>query len=624
LGPTGNSAFTPGCLAAALLSTGLDQLFDIDVVSPALCDALGDEALAVWLAARKPALLGFSLYMWNSERSLHIATRVKHRHPDTMVIIGGPEVQTDNAYLLNQSGFDIAVYGEGEETLGRLLRHLHRDPDPRTFPGNSLRQPGTWPVFVDEPPANFELNRFGSPYLLNLIPVCPDRVTFVETARGCNARCSFCFYSRGQHKVRRVTPDDVGPLLRRLCERGAQMFSILDPSFNKRPDFNAFLEALVKAHEEHPFSFFAEVKPEGLTDTQMDLLVQAGLRQVEVGLQSISRNTLRKVHRAGNPEATFRVGCELKKRGVEPLIDIVVGLPGDTRRDVIRGASAVHNAGLGAHLQLLPLSVLPGTALRRHATRDHIVFDPAPPYHVISTPTMQRAEIAGAIHEVEELIDRRMDEFPRPHLVLPDPALEPTDVIRLNLDEPEGTLMKTASVHGALHTALWLRGRDLFAARHWIQRLIAVRLQTDPYSTHDVVIEVSDYFPIDLIDVIRQALDRAPEHYMTRHLALRGENASRRICAVVPLTTRIAPAFIRELDQEIPVYTDMTLDRAITVGRKLGFSRSRARITCTPSIHDPRIQRLRRLADPEGVTFADRTVEHWWTLQVLGYAEAPP
>jgi len=71
---------------------GLEKRLQVEVIEPAATDVLGDTLLADRIARQEPDHVGFSLYLWNSERSLHLAREVKRRSPRTQVLIGGPEV----------------------------------------------------------------------------------------------------------------------------------------------------------------------------------------------------------------------------------------------------------------------------------------------------------------------------------------------------------------------------------------------------------------------------------------------------------------------------------------------------------------------------------------------------
>jgi hypothetical protein len=116
---TGNVPLAAGCLGVAARLHGLGDSLAFDLLPPADSDALGDTCLADRVARDEPEFLGLSLYLWNVERSLHLAREIKRRSPRTTVLIGGPEVSPDNAFVLGQGGFDVAVIGEAEPLLGR-------------------------------------------------------------------------------------------------------------------------------------------------------------------------------------------------------------------------------------------------------------------------------------------------------------------------------------------------------------------------------------------------------------------------------------------------------------------------------------------------------------------------
>src|SRR5689334_15820911 len=88
--PSGNVPLAAGALAVAAQAAGTDAR--VEVVLPEQTDALGDTLLADAIAQREPAVVGLSLYLWNTQRSLHLAREIKRRSPRTRIVIGGPEV----------------------------------------------------------------------------------------------------------------------------------------------------------------------------------------------------------------------------------------------------------------------------------------------------------------------------------------------------------------------------------------------------------------------------------------------------------------------------------------------------------------------------------------------------
>lgn len=618
LGQTGNAALSPGCLAVAAQVGGLTKKFDIDVILPQISDTFGDTTLADHLATDNPAILGFSLYMWNIERSLHIAREVLRRSPDTTVVVGGPEVQPDNAFLLKQQGFDLAVAGEGEEVFAEILARSAAGEPLGDVPSTAFRTEVGMGLFTPGKPPAFPIKKFPSPYLKDVIPIEAGTSVYIETVRGCASRCAFCFYSRGSCVVRRLGAPDAGKLISRLAEAGARHFTVLDPSFNLRPDFVQLLEAIAKTNRKQEFSFFAEVRAEALTEKQMDLLVKAGFTKLEAGLQSVNARTLARAKRGGDPEAVIKACEKLKARGIELLVDLMIGLPGDTRYDVHKAVETLRNRGLGEFVQMMPLSVLPGTSIRENAAEEGIVFEEAPPYRVIRTDKMSEADISESILMSEDILDRRLDEYPRPFLVSPAETVATPDVLTVNLDSPESEVMQIVSVPCSRHVAMWLDSSDLFARRGLIGRIIERRVAVDPYCTLDVVLIARQPFPLDLVDLVRNALAKWPEWYLTRHLAQRGENAARRVSAVIPSRTNLPGDYVESLMAELPVFKDMTTREAAKHPELLGDKIPAARITDTNlRLSNESLKKLARSADPEAVTFASRRIEAWWVKKVL-------
>jgi hypothetical protein len=600
LAATGNVPLAAGCLGVAARVHGLEQRLAIEVLEPAATDALGDTLLADRIARDEPELVGFSLYLWNSERSLHLAREVKRRSPRTKVLIGGPEVGPDNAFILGQPGADIAVTGEAEETFARLVAALVEGRSPAGVPGVAVRGPLGFSAFAAQAPASFSLSEYPSPYLAGLVPVEPQRSTYVETVRGCRSHCTFCFYPRSSSVLRTLDVDASAALVGALRDRGAREVVFLDPTFNHRPGFEPLLDALATENASRALTFFAEVRAEGLTAQQARKLKQAGFDRLEIGLQSVNRETLKRVRRGGSPDKVAEAARMLHGEGIELLVDLIVGLPGDTPDDVLRGMDFLDAHGLASEAQVFPLSLLPGTAMRASAEEDGVVFDPAPPYRVRRTRTFSEGALLETLLAAEERLHRRLDEWPRPHLT--EPA-------------QDGFAPPLAS---GRHAALWFRAPDPFARRGEILRAIDARLRLDPYSTLDVVLCPEAAFPLDLLDAIRRRLDDAPPSYLSRALAHRGEDLQRRIAVVLQRTH--PPDWVGAARERAQVFRDQLIEEALRETEKLGAELAGARVV--GPVSEAAFAELARRADADCVAFADPDLELAWTQRVLGFGDA--
>jgi len=618
LAATGNVPLAAGSLGVSARVHGLPQRgLVLDVVPPAITDSYGDTQLADYIARDQPDFVGFSLYLWNVERSLYLAREVKRRSPRTKVLVGGPEVRSDNPFVLSQSGFDIAVTGEAEDTFGAVMDRLLDGRDVVGLPGVAVRHPlmGLGP-FGPAPSASFPMTAYPSPYLEDLVPVDAHRSTYIETVRGCRSHCTYCFYPRSSNVLRVLDVERSAQLVGALRERGAREVVFLDPTFNHRPELEELLDALAAVNPDRSVSCFAEVRAEGLTADHARRLAKAGFTKLEMGLQSVNRETLKRVKRGGSPEKVAAAAKMLRAEGIDLLVDLIIGLPGDTPEDVKRGVDFLLEHDLAEHAQVFVLSLLPGTAMRTTAEADGVEFDPAPPYRVRRTATFDTDALREALFDAEERLGRRLDELPRPHLV-GEPG-DPVDVFDVNVDDP--ATLERAALPGAQHCALWLRGEELFAHRELCLRALDARLAVDPYAMLDVVLRPGAPFPFDLIDMLRARLDGAPQSYASRALALRGEDMQRRICVVLPRELHVPQDWLDALAEQVPVYREQSAREAAAHAQQLGDGREGARIM-DRHIDAASWHTLVQHADSAAVTFARREHELAWVQRVLRYGD---
>ncbi|HYF66117.1 MAG TPA: cobalamin-dependent protein, partial [Herpetosiphonaceae bacterium] len=125
--PGANIPLAAGYLKAWAHERGLLERVSIEIMPRDIADRAGDALLVREIARRRPDVLGISLYTWNSERSLLIAERARRQLPGMKIVVGGPEVQRNNEWVLRHPAVDIAVEGEGEQTFAEILERLAAD-----------------------------------------------------------------------------------------------------------------------------------------------------------------------------------------------------------------------------------------------------------------------------------------------------------------------------------------------------------------------------------------------------------------------------------------------------------------------------------------------------------------
>ena len=467
----------------------------------------GDARLVRAIVSRRPVVIAATLYLWNVERTLHVLERVRRRLPALKVVAGGPEVAPDNPFLFESAAVDVAVAGEGERVFPDVLRALRTSG--RTDFASVAWRVGERFEWGRTPPPPFDLRRDLPPPGHRLAR--PDRsgMAYLETSRGCPLRCTYCCYGHRRTRVTFLPAQDVLPRVRILAARGAKEIRFIDPTFNANPDFRRIVAALAALNRGGRLRFFAELRPDALTRDDARGLARAGFREIEVGVQSRNRATLRRIGRPSDPGRVEKAVRDLARAGIEVTVDMMYGLTGQTAREI--RANLRWAAGLrGVYVQCLQTLLLPGTVLRAECGRWAMTSCARPPYQVEATSTLSRRALRAAEERARKLFRTEMDCPTRRFVgrALPDqfPTLGP-------------------------RRRMTFQGLDLFARRDRIARAIRRAVRAEPHGLWQFVLEPRREEPLDLLYRLVAEIRRFPplvqDQFVQTHSP--GRIASRRI-----------------------------------------------------------------------------------------------
>jgi radical SAM superfamily enzyme YgiQ (UPF0313 family) len=479
-------------LAAAYLKLfsrrqGLDKFCEIELLPPALASSLGDQALIDAIVARRPWMVGFTCYLWNVERTLWIAERLKQRLPELIVLVGGPEVTADNGWVLENPAVDYAVLGEGEQAFAELLASLSGPAVPDV---GVVRRPRLLTKGVE---SSLDLAAVSSPYIEGILDLADGGRMSLETARGCRFRCKYCYYPKSHAGLRFLSSDQILANLNYAVQHGATEVVLLDPTLNQRPDFADFLRLLRRGNSEGRLAFSGELRAEGIDAELARLLREANFHEVEIGLQSVEPTAWKLMGRPTNLPAFERGVRAIMAEGIKARVDLILGLPGDTVDSVRRGIDFLYDAQAYSESQVFNLSVLPGTAFRREAESLGLRYQPWPPYYVLQTPTLDLDDIYALMEEAQDAFGVEFDALPPPRLDL----LDEKSVCRIDLDGGRATQTcgdrarpsAVLSPSPSLAFMLWFRSTDFHRQRREAAEQIGRLLADNPYTTLQVVLE---------------------------------------------------------------------------------------------------------------------------------------
>ena len=482
----GNVPLAAGYLILHARNRGLDKNFRFEILSPAICNYYSDVGIVDEILAREPSIVGFSCYLWNIDRTLWIASNLKRQRPEITIVLGGPEITNDNAWVFESGVIDYAAVGEGEQTFSELLEAMLKgEQDHKLIPGLWRATNPQIPLFR-KPIAN--LDDVSSPYLHGILNAADERMLLLETIRGCVFKCKFCYYPKSYDSLYFVSEEKIIANLKHAREAGCSEVVLLDPTLNQRKDFDGFLRLLARENHNQQFTYFGELRAEGIKPETAELLRAANFTEVEIGLQSIDPTTQGLMDRRNNMKAFEKGVTALMDAGIRVKVDLIIGLPGDTVASVRRGFDYLSTNKLFTSTQVFNLAILPGTAFRSEAEQLGLRFQPRPPYYVLETPTLQSSDLFELMSDAQDVFNTEWDPFSEPKLVF-DESHGTVECVKMDLDVERPTLPPAGKRAQAL--TLWFTAKHFDEHTDTMQKIISQVLEECPHSSMQVILEPS-------------------------------------------------------------------------------------------------------------------------------------
>jgi len=368
------------------------------------------EHLLRLIISEQADLVAFSCYIWNIEKTLRIVSDSKKIAPETRIVLGGPEASFGTFELMhNHPAIDFVIKGEGEAVFRQLAEALS-EPDTGLPPGSALEEIDNL-FFRDGRDIStgphgrgyLQLDSIPSPFEAGLVDL-EKPLTYYETSRGCPFSCAFCL-SSVEGQVRSFSMERIRSDLLLLMQRKVPQIKLVDRTFNYDTSRAVEIWRFILEHNRHSHFHF-EIAADLLNDASIDILKQvpAGTFRFEIGVQSASADTLKKVNRTADLGRIFYVIRTLRaETKIELHLDLVAGLPGEDYTAFLASLQAV--ADLRPHqIQVEPLKVLKGSPMREIAAREDYHFSESPPYTILRNPWLSYHDI-GRIEAIGRLLD---------------------------------------------------------------------------------------------------------------------------------------------------------------------------------------------------------------------------
>jgi len=262
-------------------------------------------------------------------------------------VLGGPLATTHPIELLQTSKADVAVVGEGEQTIVELVQGIEQGRGEEPTKG-TIYMDGEKPVITQYREPETDLDSISHParHLLDMsrysthhfktfgIKVPKMKSTTLISSMGCPYHCDFCFHGLHGYKWRARSPKSLISEMRELRDdydiRG---FVFNDDTFvvsRKRVmDFCTLLEK-----ELPDVSWYCNGRVNLMDEEMIEAMARSGCVGLAYGIESGNQEILDSVHKQITLEQVEQITALTKKYGIHVTGYFMLGILGDTRQTI--------------------------------------------------------------------------------------------------------------------------------------------------------------------------------------------------------------------------------------------------------------------------------------------------
>ncbi len=330
-----------------------------------------------WRVVYEADVVGVSLVSNTCYEGYEIAQKVRDK--GIPVILGGPHATFESEEALQYG--DYVVRGEGEESLLELMKVIETDGDLAEVRGLSYWDNGKP---KHNPDQDFCQN----------IEITPDyslvhgfkefyRRRFhlgfapleVLTTRGCPYGCKFCSVIKmsGRKMRKRSVKNVIAEIEGLVREYKPRSIWFVDDNFTADKERAKEILREIIARKV-PCKFSAQVRVETANDPElMQLLKDAGVHLVQVGLESINPETLKVLNKGQTLEDMEKSIKTFNSYKIKVFGMFMIGSDYDTPETAIATAKFAKDLKLMA-IQILALGPIPGTDLTKELAEENRII----------------------------------------------------------------------------------------------------------------------------------------------------------------------------------------------------------------------------------------------------------
>lgn len=291
------------------------------------------------------------------------------------VVLGGAGYSIFPLEVLEYTGADYGIQGEGEDAFCGLLECIAARRDPATVAGVHTRGSGR----ENPPRSDGHLDAFPLPLpSVHIdIPMHPEEALWFpyQTRRGCPMECSYCSTPLIEGaRLRFRKTDAIVDNIRRFAEKGVRRFYFVDNIFNIPESYAKDLcNAIIAA--DLSIRWRCIVYPTRISDSLAAAMARAGCEQVAFGYESGSPEVLSRLGKQFSPDEVALASHTLRRHSIGQMGFLLLGGPGETYETVKETLAFSDSLPLDALKITTGIRIYPRTPLAAEALREGLLTE---------------------------------------------------------------------------------------------------------------------------------------------------------------------------------------------------------------------------------------------------------
>jgi radical SAM superfamily enzyme YgiQ (UPF0313 family) len=333
-------------VASTLRNHGIAvEIYDINALRPSKDEIVETLKNMHW------DIVGLSGLITTIEFQKWLVAELKRMHTETPVVSGGGLATSCPELLFEETQVDIAVIGEGEQTMPDLCRAIEARNDLDGIPGIHFRKNNR--IIQNEPRGNIQnLDDIPFPacdllpmdiYLKNPIwgdvasnssgfrrDVTVNRSMNIISSRGCPFACKYCYHLFGRSNYRFRSAQNVVDEIEILVDRyGVDFIGFVDDNMmasEKR--LLEFCDLMEK--KRFPVTWGCHGRVTSAKPLVLKRMAEAGCVWIGYGIESGSQKILDAMNKRASVEQAKQAIIHTRNAGIYPNTTFIFGYPGET------------------------------------------------------------------------------------------------------------------------------------------------------------------------------------------------------------------------------------------------------------------------------------------------------